>query len=366
MRCEEFEAALLEGREIDAAMREHAANCEACQVLLHQADVLCDARALDDTLVMPESFTRGWRQAIREKPVKSRAFPLVRVAAVACCAFVLVGVGLKAHKSKPAADSADAGARVKVSGMAASYAPDARMAVTEEEAEWGGTIASSGEEDSRRIVRSAQLELSTDAFDETLGEIKARALQSGGEISYSEVNTAYDDLRRAYIELTVPEASLDDFLSGAGTLGEVTRQVVSSQDMTTTYQDNASRLESARAQKQRLDELYAQAQSMTDIVAITDALFEVQREIDELTGANQRIDSRAANAHVSVTLTETAADQKPFLKQLGENVLQGVRSIGAFFSSAALFIAWALPWVALLGCIALVTVLIVRHRRNKN
>ena len=111
MRCEELEELVFSGREISAqerqAMEEHARGCEACRALLEQEDVLRGARELDAQVEVPEAFSQRWRRAVRLSPqrtgLKQRVAALfdghprgrmaARLAAYACCAVVLVGVG---------------------------------------------------------------------------------------------------------------------------------------------------------------------------------------------------------------------------------------------------------------------------------
>ena len=100
---------------------------------------------------------------------------------------------------------------------------------------------------------------------------------------------------------------LDGVLSGAGEWGEVTREQTSAVDMTSTYTDNASRLESARAQKRQLDALYEKAETMEDIITLTDAIFDVQEEIEWLEGQNRRIDNQASMATLYVTINEKSS-----------------------------------------------------------
>ena len=134
--------------------------------------------------------------------------------------------------------------------------------------------------------------------------------------------------------------------------------------MTDTYYDNASRLESARAQKQRLDELYAQAQDMSDIIEITDALYDLQWEIDALSGANQRIDTRVALSQVSISLTEKAdeepAEEPGFLTRLKESAEDRLGALGDFLESLVLFAVWAAPWLAVIAAVVAVVTIVRR------
>ncbi|MBR2942914.1 MAG: DUF4349 domain-containing protein, partial [Clostridia bacterium] len=151
--------------------------------------------------------------------------------------------------------------------------------------------------------------------------------------------------------------------------GKVLHTSLEETDMSASYYDNASRLESARAQKQRLDELYAQAEEMSDIVTITDAIFDVQQEIDALAGQNAWIDNRADNARVRIELTEKRAqapqEETSFLAQLASSFMDGLGAIGTFFGGLALFAVWVLPWLALIAMIAAAAWAVLRFARRK-
>ena len=385
MRCEELERIVISGGEVTDEMRKHAASCAACRALLENADVLSGAADLDADVQVPDSFAASWRAAVRSDAAKRREKAekgnllerakmfltggnrrMVRGLAYALCAVVLVGAGAQlgdresagvAYSMANAAKSRAMGAPMLGAGnggvmMASAY--DGAVAYDEAAVEEAAFEA--GAQQERKIIRTAQLDLEVEDMDGAMLSITAQAESAGGVISYSEVSGQKGEGRWGNMEVQVPSAWLDSFLAGAGSLGTVTRQSSQQTDMTSQYRDNASRLESARAQKQRLDELYAQAQDMTDIVTITDALFEVQQEIDDLTGANAWIDDRANMSRVYLSLTELADEEDipdpTFFEQLGEHFTDGVNAIVAFFSNLVLFGAWALPWIALAAVMA--------------
>lgn len=388
MRCEELEQIVFSGREISSrereAMRAHAQVCEACRVLMEHSDVLVDAGALDADVDVPASFAHGWRAAIRERAQNpdalrrlrawlsggSRGSRAARVIGYACCAVVLVGVGTQLGMRTPAVyDTAMYSAKT---GSSQKYE------ITGEEMD-GGMMSRSmnalsdpdadgSPDDGRRIVRSARLDLTTDNLDAALEAVRAQTAGTGGSITSCDVSGTRESGRYASIELSIPEDALDGFLTETGALGTVTRAYSQAIDMTGQYQDNASRLESAKAQKQRLDELYQSAQSMEDIVTITNALFEVQQQIDSLTGANNAIDQRAANAQISLTITEEAAQEEadvPLTEQLVRQVGQGSQALGELMGNALLFAAWALPWLGSIGVLVLAVLVVMRLRRRR-
>ena len=388
MACEALEAIVFSGREPDAqeraAMQAHAAHCEACRALLSQQEVLRGARTMDGDMQAPESFARGWRRAVRQTPRAEsplqraadwlrgtkRGRMTARAAAYACCAVALLGVGAQLGRT-PSGSQAQS--------LARSAAPryNAAVMMSEEDTAYGaaydeaydsgaavGTVLMSGNTaaTARKIVRTASLSLETASFDAVIEAIRGQTAQAGGLVSQCDIGGTAGS-RYARMQLSVPEAALDGFLAGAQALGTVTSQSASSEDMTDQYQDNASRLESARARKQRLDELFEKAQDMEDIVTLTNAIFDVQEEIDRLTGANQRIDNRAQNATISLSISELTEEPA---EGFGARLLRAGRDgLGGFVQAAqgiALWAAQALPWLAIA---ALAVAALVRARRRR-
>ena len=385
MRCEEFERIILSGGEITPDMREHAQRCAACRALMENADVLSGVREMDNDVEPPASFGRGWRAAVRREAAMRRPKlserladwgsgfrhpALMRGAAAAACALVLIGVGTQLGGRGSVDDTYVNYARsASPKVMSASYdtgaAYDSYESADATAAGAGARSLSDGATQSdRKLVRTAQLSVEVKDMDVAIDALTGRVQALGGTVDACEISGRKADGRWASLTLSVPSESLDGFLSDAGGLGTVTRESSQTTDMTDTYYDNASRLESARAQKQRLDELYAQAQDMSDIIEITDALYDLQWEIDALSGANQRIDTRVALSQVSISLTEKAdeepAEELGFLTRLKESAEDGLGALGDFLESLVLFAVWAVPWLAVIAVVVAVVTLIRR------
>ena len=156
-------------------------------------------------------------------------------------------------------------------------------------------------------------------------------------------------------------------LSGADAWGEVTREQTSAVDMTDTYTDNASRLESARAKKKQLDALYEKAESMEDIITLTNALFDVQEEIESLEGQNRRIDDEASFATLYVSIDEKSSAvsaKQPFFTRMGRQLADGWESFGEFVSDAVLGLTYALPWLAVAAVVAVIAAKLLKKRKH--
>ena len=388
MRCEELEAIVFSGREITAEeraeMEAHAETCEACRALMDNADALRGMQRIDEDVTPPESFTRGWRMAIRQTPrvisisdwMRRKGVRVIGYAACAALVFAAgTGVGRLGGNEKNVARTAydyDYGASDTYEAYpqedAVALYENSAPALGARSATEKGAANDSTAEDEKKIVRNAWLTLKTERFDEAVSALCGQIEQAGGVVESRDISGAKNASRSASLTLRVPSDMLDGVLSGAGEWGEVTREQTSAVDMTSTYTDNASRLESARAKKRQLDALYEKAETMEDIITLTDAIFDVQEEIEWLEGQNRRIDNQASMATLYVTINEKSsavAAKQPLLTRMGEEFIEGMENFGEFVFAAVLGLIYALPWAAVAAVVIALARRWVRKKKKQ-
>ena len=387
MRCEELEAIVFSGREITAEeraeMEAHAETCEACRALMDNADALRGMQRIDEDVTAPESFKTGWRSAIRQTPrvisigdwMRRKGARVVGYAACAALVFA-AGAGMgRLSGEDTAAQTAydyDYGAYDTYEAYpqedAVALYENSAPALGARSAAEKGAANDSTAEDEKKIVRNAWLTLKTERFDEAVSALCEQIEQAGGVVESRDISGAKNASRSANLTLRVPSDMLDGVLSGAGEWGEVTREQTSAVDMTSTYTDNASRLESARAKKRQLDALYEKAETMEDIITLTDAIFDVQEEIEWLEGQNRRIDNQASMATLYVTINEKSsavAAKQPLLTRMGEEFIEGMENFGEFVFGAVLGLIYALPWAAVAAVVIALARRWVRKKKKQ-
>ena len=383
MKCEELEAIVFSGKaptdEQRAQMQEHAKTCEACRALMENAELLGGMREIDDDVELPESFKTGWREAVRaqsrppirfeEQAKKRRARPTItRILSYAACAAVVLasGIGLgRLSSGVPSTSEYQSYDDMVDSGYGVSYESETSGVGMRSMA----SGVSKNTQQDKKIVRRAWLSFKTDAFDAAVDTLRSRVADMGGSIENCEISSsARDASRSASLTLRVPGEKLDELIEGMGELGEITREQTTAVDMTDTYTDNASRLESARAKKQQLDVLYAKAENMEDIITLTNALFDVQEEIDALEGQNRQIDHDVNLATLVVSISEKSSAvnaKQPFSTRLGKEFSEGLEHFGEFVSDSVLALTYALPWLVLLAVVIAAVRAVVRKKRRK-
>lgn len=402
MNCEQFSSLLelYDGGGLNEAeraeMNAHAKTCAHCQMLL-------DLRALQaGGEEVPQSAKNAWRAAVQNEEaahmdVQKKKAPAWRRWAAVAAAVVFVAVGAEAVSKM----DLTANQSIKNSGSASySAVPGAYGSMTgstedagTEEAAYGGvsygtstsrmaagandaadmTLESSAEE-TAKIIKTATLTIKTQGFDDDLNTLRDVVEALGGRVESETVSgdKAKGALRSASLTLRIPEDKLDEFLQSAqGVSGRVTSSSVSSQDVSDSYYDTQSRLDTQKAKLERLNQLMAQATDVADLIEIESAVSDTQYMIDAYTGQLSGYDSQISYSAVNVSLKEETAQQAAqavdtsFGARLRNGVESSIRAIGEFFGNAAIFIVMAAPWLAMLAVAAAVVILILKGAKNK-
>lgn len=223
-------------------------------------------------------------------------------------------------------------------------------------------------QDGRKLVRTADLTLSTPAFDAAAERVKALLEDVGG---YVENLYQYGEsgARRLSLSMRVPSEKLDDFLASMEGAGRVTHRSESTIDMTASYQDNEVRLKTLYAKRDRLDELLLKATDVSDLIEIETAIADTQYQIDSYETSQRSIDRQVDMSAVSVTLVEerpadSAQADVPMPERIRAAFAASVEWTGEFLRDLAVFIVMLLP-AAVPAAAVIAIVLILRKRKGK-
>ncbi|MGH2349918.1 MAG: DUF4349 domain-containing protein, partial [bacterium] len=155
----------------------------------------------------------------------------------------------------------------------------------------------------RKIVRTAQLALDVDQFDDAsrrLVQIAERARGFVAESSYAEDN----GVPTGSFTLRVPAARFAAVLAELEALGEITQRQISGQDVTEEFVDLGSRIRNLERHEQRLLSFMDRATKVSDLLAIEEQLARVRGEIEQLTGRMRFLERSADLATVAVAVKQ--------------------------------------------------------------
>lgn len=221
----------------------------------------------------------------------------------------------------------------------------------------------------KKIIRTASLTIATQTFEDSLNALKSACEDQGGWIESSSENVnSYSGLRTAYLTLRVPQDSLDTYLDGADGLGRITSRSESAQDVSASYQDTQTRLDTQLALMERLQALITESGDLSDLLALESQIADTQYQIDSLQSSLNRTDRQVTYSTVDVTLKEEkVVELTDTTVSLGERIKSAIQvgweALSDFLQDMVVFLVAALPFIAIV-VVVIIVVKIIRKRRK--
>ncbi|MEO8439637.1 MAG: DUF4349 domain-containing protein [Spartobacteria bacterium] len=159
--------------------------------------------------------------------------------------------------------------------------------------------------DSRKLIRSAQLELQVLNYDAAVQRLTTFASETGGFVAtQSSLKLPNGKLQGTVVIKVLPE-NLDRFLEKARGLGELKNQTLGSQDVTKAYLDTDARLRNAQRMETRLLEmLEKKTGKVSDLLEVEKELARVRESIEQMQGELKYYEALVQYATVTISLAE--------------------------------------------------------------
>jgi hypothetical protein len=170
----------------------------------------------------------------------------------------------------------------------------------------------------------------------------------------------------ASLTLRIPANRLDGVVGDLRQLGTVDQFSTDSYDVTTEVTDLDAKISTLRASTRRIEALLSQAKDIADIITLENELDRRQAELQSLEAQQRGLDDQVSMSTIDLSLTTepvVIVDDSP--DTFWGGLVSGWNALVAFLSGAAVVVGVLLPWLALLGLIALAVVVAVRARKSR-
>lgn len=227
--------------------------------------------------------------------------------------------------------------------------------------------------DARKLIRTVDISLKTEAFDTDVEGIQQLLSQYGGYIESMHQNGEAGSYygRSASLTMRVPSEHLDAFLTGLDGFGRVTSRSETTEDMTEQYTDNEARIQTLRTKLERLNTLLSQAEDVSDMLEIESEIADTQYQLDRYESRQLSIDRKVDMSYVYVNVQETVVrddvdDEELTLGQrLAAAFKASIEGLGRFGRNLLVFLVMAAPVIVPVALIVLVIKLVRKNRKGK-
>ena len=311
-----------------------------------------------------------------EKPVKNKkAFYKTATTVAACFVAVVLAFSGFAGTMLGAEKSSDSVSDIGTNMLADEdflNAPGAGAEAPQAQAQVQQSANSSASEkvpSERKIVKTAALSIKTKNYDKLMSAIMQKIEQYGGYIEQSqEFNHDSASNRYANMDVKIPADKLEVFIEELSIIGTITSKTVTSEDITDSYIDVESRIKALETEEKTLLGLLEKAENLTDIIEIQKRLSEVRSELEGMIAKKQSYDGMVAFSGISLDINEVERvvdEDDTFFGEIKEKLMNNLYSLADFFRDLTINIIASLPFIAIIGVVALVVFVVVRKIRKR-
>ncbi len=229
----------------------------------------------------------------------------------------------------------------------------------------------------RKIIRTVDMSCESMAYDNAITTIMTALAAhngyvetssfSGGQLTRSTAEGGTS--RRAEYTLRIPAEKLDAFLESLRTDGNIhiTSQSMNSSEITGSYYDTQTRIETLTAEKNALSAMLEGFTDYSDISAMLEVqqrLYDVIEEMEALQTQLNLYDSQVAYSTVHLSLREvieyTETEKLSFGDRIGNAFVDSWTGFGRGCQNFAVVFVRIFPTLLVLGAIAVGVILIIK------
>jgi hypothetical protein len=213
-----------------------------------------------------------------------------------------------------------------------------------------------GEDQPRKIIYSATVELVVEDFDKTQEELASLLKEQHGYIAKSDLRGTPGSPRSGSWTLRAPAEHFTDVVASLGKLGELRQSKTDSDDVTERYYDLKAHVKNNEADEESLRKLMVEKSTtgkLEDLLAIRRELRDLRGKIDSQQGQMQRWDKDVAMSTINLQVHDRKDYIPTTTPSFGTSIVrtfQGSTDALLTFGKGIVLVAVALaPWLAVLA-----------------
>lgn len=211
-------------------------------------------------------------------------------------------------------------------------------------------------DENSKIIINCDLTIQTKEFDKTNSKLSELVDNYEGYIQNSSIYN-YENRNDAYYTIRIPASSFNDFVNGTKEIGYVKSVNTSIDDVTDSYFDIEARINSLKAQKEKLDQMYSQCTTIDEIISVEQRLSEVQYEIDSYQATINNYDLLIKYSTINISITEVKDITTPsnsFIDDIKNAFVDSYQVFINFVQNMIITFIYLLPFIIVLVIIILI------------
>jgi hypothetical protein len=214
----------------------------------------------------------------------------------------------------------------------------------------------------QKLIRTYNFNFETTNYDKSLGFINTKIKECNGYIESSEIYGK--NYRNVNMIIRIPEDKVELFLNDAGNIGEITYKSETAEDITLSYYDLESKIETLEIQHDRILELLKKADNLSDIITLEKRLSEIQSELNSYNTRLNVYDNLVNYVTINLELNEVdqiqVLEEDSFFDEIKKGLSNNISDIIEAFTDLVILIITGLPYIIIISLTIFVSLKIVK------
>ena len=244
--------------------------------------------------------------------------------------------------------------------------------------EEGADTKASTKKSNRKLIRTIDMNVETEQFDELVANVTAKTTALDGYIENSNIwednyyggSGTQQKQKHASFCFRIPKDKMDSFITMVEDGTNVTRKQESMDDVTLTYVDIESHKKALQTEQDRLLELLAQAEDMDVILTIENRLTEIRYQVQSMESQLRTYDDQVDYSTLRLEVTEVVrytpiVEDKSAWTQMKTGFMNSLYSVGRGLMNFFIWFVVHIPQLIIWAVIIFIIVLIIKKIRKK-
>lgn len=218
----------------------------------------------------------------------------------------------------------------------------------------------------RKTIDTIQLSMTVESVEDTEEKLLKLTEEHNGILESSQKLQQGNSYENGNYRIKIPRDQNDSFYNALKPFGKITSETKGSDDVTVPHQNTEIRMNSLKAQHERLLELLDQAESMEDIIALESKISENITQQEELQARLDHLNSQIDYVSYTLNLREHIREAPEVEGGFFSKVILALQSTGVWFINVLQFLVIALIYLLPYILVGLVIAYLYRRYRKKH
>ena len=223
----------------------------------------------------------------------------------------------------------------------------------------------------QKLIKDVSMSIETVTYDPLLTQLIKEIQAVGGYVQVSEVDGkghTYANDRKARIVAYIPYDKLNTFTGQVSSIGNVTYNRETVQEVTTTLADVESRIKALRIEQDSLLSILKKADNLEDIQSIQDRLANVCAKLEIYETKLRNYEDTIFYCTVTLSIREVKSltpTEQNIWQVIGNNLMGNLNNIGEGILWVFVLVTSSLPYIALVVLFVLFVIFGIRFSLKK-